>query len=178
MDNGSAINIMPLKTMKQLGIPIDDLLQSWLMIQGFNQGSQRALGKVHLDMYMDGMESSALVHVIDARTTYCLIYENMVVYSMLHQCFKYYKNGEVRKVMADTNPFNEAESHYADAKFYFEVTIDDEVPVEDDSKKRKGLFNEVHSSSTEDPKEKSKTQKQQITSTHSSDKKSRKARFF
>ena len=62
------------------------------------------------------------------------------------------------------NPFNKAESHYVDAKFYFEVTIDDEVPVEDDSKKGKGLFNEVHSSSTEDPKEKSKAQKQQINS--------------
>ena len=73
MDNGSAINIMPLRTIKQLGIPMDDLLQSRLMIQGFNQGDQRALGKVHLDMYMDGMESSALVHVIDARTTYNIL---------------------------------------------------------------------------------------------------------
>ena len=100
---------------------------------------------------MDGMESSALVHVIDARTTYNIllgrpwIHENMVVPSTLHQCFKYYKNGEVRKVLADTNPFNEAESHYVDAKFYFEVTINDEVLVEDDRKKGKGLFNEVHS---------------------------------
>ena len=69
------------------------------------------------------MESSALVHVIDVRTTYNillghpLIHKNMVVPFMLHQCFKYYKNGEVRKVVVDTNPFNEAESHYIDLSF-------------------------------------------------------------
>ena len=67
------------------------------------------------------MESSALLHFIDAKTTYNillgrpLIHENMMVPSTLHQCFKYYKNDEVRRVMADTNPFNEVKLHYADA---------------------------------------------------------------
>ena len=85
------------------------------------------------------MESSALLHVINARTTYNIllvhpwIRENMVVPSTLHQCFKDYKNGEVRRVMSDTNPFNEVESYYADAKFYFETTIDDKIKVEVDS---------------------------------------------
>ena len=79
------------------------------------------------------MESSALLHAIDAMTTYNIllgrpwIHENMVVLSILHRYFKYYKNGKVRRVMADTNPFNEAESHYVDAKFYFEAIIDYEI---------------------------------------------------
>ena len=55
--------------------------------------------------------------------------------------------------MADTNPFNEAKTHYTDAKFYFEVTIDDEVQVKDDlellsneelSKKENEPFNKAH----------------------------------
>ena len=38
IDGGSAINILPLKILKELGIPIDELSNSRLMIQGFNQG--------------------------------------------------------------------------------------------------------------------------------------------
>jgi len=37
MDDGSAVNILPLKIMKELGIPMDELFPSHLMIQGFNQ---------------------------------------------------------------------------------------------------------------------------------------------
>lgn len=43
------------------------------------------------------------------------LYENGVVPSTLHQCFKYCRNGVVRKVIADDKPFTEA--HFADAKF-------------------------------------------------------------
>ncbi|XP_050939332.1 uncharacterized protein LOC127148938 [Cucumis melo] len=45
------------------------------------------------------------------------IHGNGVVTSTLHQCFKFYQDG-VKKVEADSNPFSEAESHFADAKFY------------------------------------------------------------
>jgi hypothetical protein len=37
IDDGSAVNILPLKIMKELGIPMDELFPSHLMIQGFNQ---------------------------------------------------------------------------------------------------------------------------------------------
>ena len=38
VDDGSAVNILPLKTMKELGVPLDEMMQSRLLIQGFNQG--------------------------------------------------------------------------------------------------------------------------------------------
>ena len=41
-----------------------------------------------------------------------------MVSSTLHQCFKYYRNGEVKTVVADDKPFTVAEAHYANAKFY------------------------------------------------------------
>ncbi|KAA0036725.1 uncharacterized protein E6C27_scaffold1244G00090 [Cucumis melo var. makuwa] len=52
---------------------------------------------------------------------------------MLHQCFKFYKQG-IRKVNADTKPFTKAKSHFADAKFYTKsddvsVVISTKVPV-------------------------------------------------
>ena len=40
------------------------------MIQRFNRDGQMALGKVRLELVIDGMESNALFYVIDAKTTY------------------------------------------------------------------------------------------------------------
>ncbi|KAA0065805.1 ty3-gypsy retrotransposon protein [Cucumis melo var. makuwa] len=122
-DNGSAVNIMPKSTMRQLGILMEELSNSKLVIQGFNQGSQRVIGMIRLELIIDDLKASALFHVIDSRTTYKLlldrpwIHGNRVVTSTLHQCFKFYQDG-VKKVEADSNPFLEAESHFADAKFY------------------------------------------------------------
>ncbi|XP_057775222.1 uncharacterized protein LOC130994205 [Salvia miltiorrhiza] len=128
IDGGSAVNILPLRTLKQLGIQEDELSNSQLMIQGFNHEGQRALGTTRLRLQMQDMDSTALLHVIDARTSYNMLlgrpwlHENGVIPSTLHQCFKYYQNGVVRKVVGDHKPFTEAESHFADAKFYLERT--------------------------------------------------------
>ncbi|KAL0420283.1 UNVERIFIED_CONTAM: hypothetical protein Slati_3051200, partial [Sesamum latifolium] len=46
IDGGSIFNILPLRILKELGIPIDELSNSRLMIQGFNQGGQRAVGVI------------------------------------------------------------------------------------------------------------------------------------
>ncbi|KAL0401550.1 UNVERIFIED_CONTAM: hypothetical protein Slati_4184900 [Sesamum latifolium] len=96
IDGGSAVNILPLRILKELGIPIDELSNSRLMIQGFNQGGQRAVGIIRLQLTMEDMVSTALFHVIDAKTSY-----NMLL-------------GRPCK------PFTEAESHFADAKYYIE----------------------------------------------------------
>ncbi|KAA0056394.1 uncharacterized protein E5676_scaffold120G002660 [Cucumis melo var. makuwa] len=123
VDNGSAVNIMPKSTMRQLGILMEELSNSKLVIQGFNQGSQRVIGMIPLELIIGDLKASALFHVIDSRTTYKLllgrpwIHGNGVVTSTLHQCFKFYQDG-VKKVETDSNPFSEAESHFADAKFY------------------------------------------------------------
>ncbi|KAL0413462.1 UNVERIFIED_CONTAM: hypothetical protein Sradi_1547900 [Sesamum radiatum] len=49
-----------------------------------------------------------------------LLHENAVVPSTWHQCFKYCRNGVVKKVLGDNKPFTEAESHFANAKYYIE----------------------------------------------------------
>ncbi|KAL0406360.1 UNVERIFIED_CONTAM: hypothetical protein Slati_3949900 [Sesamum latifolium] len=75
---------------------------------------------------MEDMVSTALFHVIDAKTSYNMLlgrpwlHENAVVPSTWYQCFKYYRNGIVKKVLGDSKPFTEAESHFADAKYYIE----------------------------------------------------------
>ncbi|KAL0462455.1 UNVERIFIED_CONTAM: hypothetical protein Slati_0133100 [Sesamum latifolium] len=92
----------------------------------FNQGGQRAIGVIKIELLMDDMVSTALFHVIDAETSYNMLlgrpwlHENSVVPSTWHQCFKYCRNGIVRKVLGDSKPFTEAESHFANAKYYIE----------------------------------------------------------
>ena len=62
--------------------------------------------------------------MIDSKTSYNLLlgrpwlHENGIVPFTLHQCFKYFDGKQVKKVIADLQPFIEAESHFADAKFY------------------------------------------------------------
>ncbi|KAL0297869.1 UNVERIFIED_CONTAM: hypothetical protein Sangu_3175500 [Sesamum angustifolium] len=126
IDGGSVINILPLRILKELEIPIDELSNTRLMIQGFNQGGQRPIGIIRMQLTMKDMVSSALFHVIDIKTSYNMLlgrpwlHENAVVPSTWHQCFKYCRNGIVKKVLGDNKPFTEAESHFADAKYYIE----------------------------------------------------------
>ncbi|CAA0812524.1 Unknown protein, partial [Striga hermonthica] len=132
IDGGSAVNILPLRTLKELIMTTEELGNSRLMIQGFNQGGQRALGIIRLRLLMEDMESTAMFHVIDAKTSYNMLlcrpwlHENGVVPSTWHQCFKYCKNGVVKTVLGDDKPFTETETHFADAKYYF----NDAKPVE------------------------------------------------
>ncbi|PIN00867.1 hypothetical protein CDL12_26634 [Handroanthus impetiginosus] len=113
IDGGSAI-----------GVTVEELSRSHLTIQGFDQGSQRTIRMIRLDLTIGELIADILFHVIDARTSYHLLlgrpwlHENGVVPSTLHQCFKYSKNGEIVKVDADTKPLTESESHFADAKLY------------------------------------------------------------
>ncbi|KAM2981393.1 hypothetical protein FF2_012699 [Malus domestica] len=125
VDGGSAINIMPKSTMTTIGIKADELSLSRLLIQGFNQGGQKAMGMIRVEMTIGELKSSTIFHMIDARTSYGLllgrpwIYANGVVPSTLHQCLKFYREG-VKVIYGDTKPFTEAESHFADAKFYMD----------------------------------------------------------
>ncbi|KAL0295643.1 UNVERIFIED_CONTAM: hypothetical protein Scaly_3095500 [Sesamum calycinum] len=95
IDGGSAVNILPLRILKELEIPIDELSNSRLMIQDAKTSYNMLLGRPWL-------------------------HENAVVPSTWHQCFKYCRNGIVKKVLGDNKPFTEAESHFADAKYYIE----------------------------------------------------------
>ncbi|KAK4380936.1 hypothetical protein Sango_3016400 [Sesamum angolense] len=98
IDEGSAVNILHLRILEELGILIDELSNSCLMIQGFNQEGQRVVGIKRMQLTMEDMVSSTLFHVIDAKTSY-----NMLL---------------VKKVLGDNKSFTEVESHFADAKYY------------------------------------------------------------
>ncbi|KAM1024998.1 hypothetical protein ACFX2C_038216 [Malus domestica] len=69
VDGGLAINIMPKSTMTTIGIKVDELSLSRLLIQGFNQGGQRVMGMIRVEMTIGKLNSSTIFHVINARTS-------------------------------------------------------------------------------------------------------------
>jgi hypothetical protein len=145
IDDGSAVNIMSKVTMKRLGISTEELSKSRLVIQGFNQEGQKAIGIIRFDMIMEDLKTRPLFHVIDSKTFYNLLlgrpwlHENGIVPSTLHQCFKYSDGKQVKKVIADLQPFTEADSHFADAKFYLNCDmVNDALPEDNKRMKEKG----------------------------------------
>ncbi|CAL2246944.1 unnamed protein product [Prunus armeniaca] len=102
--------------MMKLGITIDELSGSRLMIQGFNQRRQRAMGMIRIELVIGDLKSNTLFNVIDAKTSYNLLLG---------------RPGEVKKILGDNKPFIEAESYFANAKFYMdEDMVSEVIPVE------------------------------------------------
>ncbi|KAL0294143.1 UNVERIFIED_CONTAM: hypothetical protein Scaly_2573800 [Sesamum calycinum] len=85
-------------------------------------------GILRINLLMEDMPSNALFHVIAARTSYkCSstdlgVHENGVVPSTRHYCFKYSRDGVMKKVLADDKPFTKVESHFVNAKYYIGTT--------------------------------------------------------
>ncbi|KAH0725018.1 hypothetical protein KY284_000883 [Solanum tuberosum] len=124
IDEGSRVNILPIHTLKELDIMTEELSGSCLLIQGFNQGGQRSIGFIKLEIHLEDLRSSAWIHVIDAKTSYNIllgrpwVHENRIVSCSYYQCLKYLEGGIERKIVADHNPFTKVETHFANAKFY------------------------------------------------------------
>jgi len=58
VDGGSAINIMPKSTMNDLGITVEELSKSRMMIQGFNLKGQRTIGMIRLKLTMGDLSTT------------------------------------------------------------------------------------------------------------------------
>jgi hypothetical protein len=74
--------------MKNIGISLDEISKSRMVIQGFNQKGQHIIGKIRIETKIGEMNSSTLCHIIKAKTYYGLLlgrtwlHENGVVPSM------------------------------------------------------------------------------------------------
>ena len=72
VNGGSAINIMPKSTINDLGITVDELSKSRMIIQGFNLEGQGAIGMIHLEFTMSNLSTASIFDVIDSKTSYKL----------------------------------------------------------------------------------------------------------
>ncbi|KAH0779194.1 hypothetical protein KY290_005621 [Solanum tuberosum] len=129
IDEGSGVNILSIHTLKELGITTGELSESRLLIQGFNQGGQRSIGSIKLEIHMEDLQSNAWMYVIHTKTSYNIllgrpwVHENRIVSSSYYQCLKYLEGGIEKKIVADDNPFTEVETHFANAKFYLKSYV-------------------------------------------------------
>jgi hypothetical protein len=108
VDGGSAINLLPLRTLKKIGYSQRDLSHSNVVIHGFNQAGQEAMGTISLVLKLEKFMTYVKFHVIDVATSYndllgrLWLHENKIVPSTLHQCLKYKDPlGEVVTIFAD-----------------------------------------------------------------------------
>ncbi|GAA0163540.1 hypothetical protein LIER_39616 [Lithospermum erythrorhizon] len=106
------------------------------MIQGFNHGGQRGMGKVSINLVIGELEITSWFYPIDSKATYNVllgrprIYNSNVVPSPLHHCLKYCKDGMEGTIKEDENPFTTEEAHFADAKIYQRKKMDSPQPKE------------------------------------------------
>jgi len=104
---------MPKSTMNNLGIIVEELSKSQMMIQGFNLEGQRVIGMILIELTIGDLSTSLIFHVIDTMTSYRLLlrrpwlHEHGIVVFTLHQCLKYYRDGE-KKINGDVKPFTKA----------------------------------------------------------------------
>ena len=137
---------------------MEELSKSRLVIQGFNQEGQRAIGMIRLDVTIDELKARPFFHVIYSKTSYNLllgrpwIHGNGVVPSTLHQYFKYCDGKQVKVVTIDLQPFTAAESHFTDAKFYLDCDTTYNVPQEEFMEKKKARHKERGEPFMEGPK--------------------------
>jgi len=81
---------MPMSTMNDLGITVEELSKSRIVIQGFSLESQRAIGMIRLELIIGDLSTSLIFHVIESKTSYKLLlgrlwlHEHGIVASTLH----------------------------------------------------------------------------------------------
>lgn len=107
VDPGSSINLLSLNTLKSLSFSVRRLSTEKISIHGFDHKSRKALGAITLPLKFGDLETEAQFDVIDAETSYKALlgrpwlHENLVVPSTLHQCMKYIKDDEQRRIDDD-----------------------------------------------------------------------------
>lgn len=124
VDNGSAVNKISLRTLLSVGLAVDHLKHSSMVIQGFDQSEQRPPGKIAIKSRFGEIEDFNEYMVIDVDTSYSVflgrswMHKNAAVASTYHQCVKYLLRGVQGTIMADNDPFSTVETYHAESRFY------------------------------------------------------------
>ncbi|NAU84042.1 retroviral-like aspartic protease, partial [Klebsiella pneumoniae] len=125
IDPGASVNILNVEALKSLSLGHLKLTSDKIMLKGFNDKGQRALGSITLPLQFGELRTEAKFHVIDADTSYKAllgrpwIHEHEMIPSTLHQCMKYLRDGVEHSIPGDTQPFIVHEvTRYDDAEYY------------------------------------------------------------
>ena len=70
---GQPFDIMPKSTMHDLGITIEELPKTQMMIQGLNLEGQCTFGTIYVELMMSDLSKSSMFYVINTKTSYNLL---------------------------------------------------------------------------------------------------------
>ena len=73
IDNGSAINVFPLRTAQRLGISLEELQPSTQVIRAYDNTRRQALGVTWLDITTGPVKGKFMFHVMEAKTSFNLL---------------------------------------------------------------------------------------------------------
>ncbi|XP_021773616.1 uncharacterized protein LOC110737586 [Chenopodium quinoa] len=94
VDNGSAINVCPLRTAKKIGIDLDNLVKSSQGVKAYDNTRRQSMGTSTLKVITGLIEKEVVFHVLDINTSFNLLlgrpwlHELKAVPSSLHQKVK------------------------------------------------------------------------------------------
>lgn len=133
IDPGSAVNILPLRSLKRAGFTVDDLESTDVMICGFDNQGKPTLGAITVKIQMSTFSFKVRFFILEVNTSYSAllgrpwIHKYRVVPSTLHQCLKFLDgSGSQQRIIGNASPYTIQESHHVDAKYYFPVEDSDQ----------------------------------------------------
>ncbi|XP_062099929.1 uncharacterized protein LOC133805791 [Humulus lupulus] len=97
LDCGSTMNVLPLKTLRDVSLHPHQLSPSSLTIQGFNQVGEKVRGSITIKVEIGELNSEALFHVIDSDTSYNMLLGRSWLheYGVNYADAKFYKSANV-----------------------------------------------------------------------------------
>ncbi|XXG73111.1 hypothetical protein AAC387_Pa07g2080 [Persea americana] len=127
VDPGSALNLITIRTLQELGVPPNKLTSTNTMIQGYDGEIQNPIGKIRIKFQLGSLVSEATLHVVKTRACSNILlgrrwlHDYVIVPSSLHQCLKYIDDGgKVYRVFTDEKPFKGNKVYFTDSAMYEE----------------------------------------------------------
>ena len=123
VNNGLAVNVMPLRMLRALGRGVGDLIETKVSILAFTREISKTLGSLLIDIIVGSKTSLSAFFVVNSTANYNAllrrdwIHDNWCVSSSLHQFLLFWKCDEVEVVWADKQPFIET-SNFVEANHY------------------------------------------------------------
>ena len=123
IDNGSVVNVMPLRMLIAMGKSINDLIETEVAVSAFIGDVSKTLGILPINITIGSKTVLFSFFVIDSTTNYNIllvrdwIHANWCVPSSLYQFLLFWKGNEVEVVQADKQPFMVATGS-VEARYY------------------------------------------------------------
>ncbi|XP_073019399.1 uncharacterized protein [Primulina eburnea] len=123
IDNGSAVNVLPVRMLKSLGKNEEYLIPSEVLVAAFTGETTKTIGVFPADVTVGSMSSLCAFFVINSSANFQAllgrdwIHANQFIPSSMHQLLLFWKRDDVEVVEADGHPFKTSASA-VEARYY------------------------------------------------------------